>query len=210
MNWQKWSFELTYRFRDPPWDTGVTPPELVSLVESGAVRPGRALDLGCGTGTNSIYLAQHGFAVVGVDFARKAIASARSKARRAGVTAEFIVGDVTRLDALRDPFDLILDVGCFHSLQASNRARYVQTLNRLSHPGTTVLLYAFSPRQKGERGHLLRLRNVGITPEQVEQALAPHFALARIEHGMNLGERPSAWFWFTRRASAENASIAQP
>ena len=60
-------WNLSYIFGRPRWDTGITPPELVELVESGQVPPGRALDIGCGRGTNAIYLAQRGFQVVGTD-----------------------------------------------------------------------------------------------------------------------------------------------
>src|SRR5260370_14518015 len=82
-------------------DTGVSPPELVSVVEGpGKLEPGKALDLGCGTGTNSIYLARHGWETTGVDFVPRAIAQARRKAAAAGASPRFLVGDVTRLTDL--------------------------------------------------------------------------------------------------------------
>ena len=59
-NWSRWFYDLMYRSTKPDWDSGVTPPEVVALVEQNRSR-GRALDLGCGTGTNAIYLAQQGF-----------------------------------------------------------------------------------------------------------------------------------------------------
>src|SRR3989440_13003287 len=111
--------------RRPPWDTGVTPPELVRVVESHPA--GRALDLGCGTGTNVVYLARHGWEAVGVDFAGGAIAKARRRAAGAGGT--FLVGDVTHL-AVAGPFDLALDIGCLHSIAASGRAGYDAGLAR--------------------------------------------------------------------------------
>ena len=89
-------WNLMYLFR-PPWDTGRPQPALVEWLKRTRPRPGRALDLGCGTGTNVIYLARHGFQVTGVDIARLAIARARRKARRAGVQARFLVADVTDL-----------------------------------------------------------------------------------------------------------------
>ena len=49
---------------NPPWDTGITPPELVSFIESSP--PGKALDPGCGAGTNAIYMAQKGWEASGV------------------------------------------------------------------------------------------------------------------------------------------------
>lgn len=198
LNLRKWFFDFTYRFSTPPWDSNVTPPEVVALVTSGGIA-GRALDLGCGTGTNSIYLAQHGFAVVGVDFSPKAIATARAKARRAGVAVEFHVSDVTRLDFLREPFDLVLAIGCFHSLGAAQRAQYAEMAARLTRAGGVFLLYAFSPRPAGERGHLIRLRSVGVLPTEVQRIFGQRFTLTRIEHGSDHGERASAWYWFSRQ-----------
>ena len=73
MNWQKWVYERQYRRGAPRWDTGVTPPEVVEVFEGEDPPSGRALDLGCGTGTNVLYLARHGFEVVGVDVSPLAI-----------------------------------------------------------------------------------------------------------------------------------------
>jgi SAM-dependent methyltransferase len=200
--WRKIFFDLQYRFSKPPWDSGVTPSEVTAFVESSSSSSrGRALDIGCGTGTNAIYLAQRGFTVVGIDFAPRAIAVAREKARRAGIAVEFHVGDVTRLDALgaREPFDFALDIGCFHALDVEGRARYAQGLARRTRAGSVFMLYAFSPRPPGEQGHLIKIRNVGATPAEVQQTFAQHFALTRIEHGSDWDERASAWYWFTRK-----------
>jgi len=198
-------FDLQYRFSKPPWDSNITPPEVVAFIEktSEVLQTSevsrRALDLGCGTGTNSIYLAQHGFAVVGVDFSAKAIAMAREKARRANVAIDFHVADVTRLDFLRESFDFVLDIGCLHAVDAAGRARYAEHLARLTRPGSVLMLYAFSPRPPAERGHLIRLRNVGIMPDEVQQLFVAHFARARVEYGADRGERASAWYWFKRK-----------
>ena len=153
------------------------------------------------TSADAIYLARHGFAVVGVDFSSKAIATARAKAQRANVVVDFHVADVTRLDSLRvrEPFDFVLDIGCLHALDAAGRARYAEHIARLTRPGSVLMLYAFSPRPPEERGHLIRFRNVGITPEEVERMFAQHFALEHVEYGADCGERASAWYWFRRQ-----------
>ncbi len=196
MNWHRLFFEFQYRFSRPPWDSGVTPPEVVAFVKTNPQR-GRALDLGCGTGTNSIFLAQHGYHVVGVDFSSKAIATARQKATRAGLTIDFHVADVTRLDFLTEPFDFVLDIGCLHAIDPEGRARYATHLARLTRPGGVFMLYAFSPAI--EQKHLVQFRNVGITPDQVQQLFASHFTLERLEPGTDRGERASAWYWFRRQ-----------
>lgn len=72
-----------YRDGKPPWDSGITPPELVALVEGpDALAPGRALELGCGTGTNAVYLARHGWQVAAVDLVDRAVRQARRRPRR--------------------------------------------------------------------------------------------------------------------------------
>jgi SAM-dependent methyltransferase len=189
----KWFFEFQYRFGKPRWDTGITPPEVVAMIEGGEVRGNRALDLGCGTGTNSIYLGQHGFHVVGVDFSPKAIGAAREKATSANVSVDFYVGDATRLDSLgvRDPFDFVLDIGCFHSIEPMRRQPYAKGIVRLTHPGALFMLYAFSPRK-------LLLRNVGVITGEVKQIFAKDFVLERIEEGKDRGEITSAWYWFRK------------
>ena len=74
-------WDVMYLFRKTPWDTGITPPEIVAMIEGGKVSIGRALDLGCGTGTNAIYLAQQGFTVTAIDVSRRAVALAKHKTR---------------------------------------------------------------------------------------------------------------------------------
>ena len=69
------TFDLWY-LRRPPWDSGIVPPEVEDFIRDNA--PGHALDLGCGTGTSSLGLAQAGWTVTGVDFARRAISTAKT------------------------------------------------------------------------------------------------------------------------------------
>ena len=67
-------------FRNPPWDSGITPPELFEFIQSHPA--GRAIDIGCGTGTNVITLAKIGWQVTGFDFAARAIQLAKRKAKK--------------------------------------------------------------------------------------------------------------------------------
>ncbi len=197
MNFVQWFFEFQYRFSKPRWDSGVTPPEVVAWIASQPAR-GRALDLGCGTGTNALYLAQHGFQVVGVDFAAKAIATARAKAKRANIAIDFHVADATRLDFLHEPFHFVLDMGCLHGIDPSGRARYAEHLARLTRAGSVYMVYAFSPRPSSEPAPRFALRNVGIPPDEMQKLFASNFALEKIEHGDDRGDRASAWYWFKR------------
>ena len=135
------SFNLWYLWRRPPWDTGISPPELLEFIRSHP--PGRAFDLGCGTGTNVLTLARHGWRATGIDFAAPAIARAHARTRSAGLVADLRVGDVTDLRHLSEPFELVLDIGCFHSLDPAGRVAYQRNLQRLLAPGGCLLMYAF-------------------------------------------------------------------
>src|SRR6266571_8208520 len=94
-------YRAMYRFGFKPWDSGVPPPELKDLIEGPAARsPGKALDLGCGTGTNAVFMTQHGWEVTAIDFVPRAITKAKGRAAAAKVSPRLILGDVTRLEEL--------------------------------------------------------------------------------------------------------------
>jgi len=195
LNLQRFLWDIIYLFGKTPWDTGVTPPELRAVVESGQVQPGRALDLGCGTGTNVIYLAQHGFEAVGVDISSRAIARAQRKIEQAGLSqpAHVYAGDVTRLDALpvNGLFGLALDMGCFHILDVPGRERYIAALATRMKPGGLYLLYAFGPGARWVRG-------MGLASEDAAKLFSPAFNLLHVDHGQDRGGIGSAWYTFQK------------
>jgi SAM-dependent methyltransferase len=130
-----------------PWDRTQIPDPLRELVEGAdAQPPGAALDLGCGNGRNSVYLAQHGWQVTGVDFVKKAITTARARASAAGVAPRLIEGDVTRLPELLggERFDLFFDFGCLHGLKENERVPYADGVNALAGVRATLLLMGFT------------------------------------------------------------------
>lgn len=124
----------------PPWDTGISPPELKAFLAR--TKPGRALDVGCGTGTNLVTMAQSGWQVVGVDFAWVSVLKARAKLKQHGFEGRVLHGDITRNLALDGQFNLILDIGCYHGLSISGREDYRDHLREWLAPGGTLLLYA--------------------------------------------------------------------
>ena len=80
---RRFQFNFWY-FRNPPWDSGITPPELFEFIHSHPA--GRAIDIGCGTGTNVITLAKTGWQVTGFDFAARAIQIAKGKAKKSALS----------------------------------------------------------------------------------------------------------------------------
>lgn len=117
-----------------PWDTGVPSGHLKSLLTEGFIKPCRVLELGCGIGTNAIFLAQSGFDVTAVDLAEEAIKRARMKADEAGVKVNFLQADVTSLPDL-GLFSFAFDRGTYHIVRSINLAGFQSMLGRVLEAG---------------------------------------------------------------------------
>jgi ubiquinone/menaquinone biosynthesis C-methylase UbiE len=175
------TFNLWY-LRHPPWESGIVPPEVVDFIAT--TEPGRALDLGCGTGTSSLALSSAGWQVTGVDFVPRAISIAKRKAKTAGLTVDFRVGDVAHLprSLFSSLYSLVLDVGCFHGLSPSDQSAYLDQLDRLLSPGGIWLLYGF------------------FKPNELPiDDTRKHLELIKREDGTDKKGRPSAWLWYRKR-----------
>ncbi len=151
-------FRIFYRLGFTPWDGHPLAQSLRNLVEgngSPPLQPSTALDLGCGTGDTSIYLAGRGWRVTGVDFIPRALDKARAKARAENVTVDFVRADVTRLSqaGIGAGFGLIVDNGCLHNMSDDDRDAYVREVSSAAAPDARLLIMAFVPGgQTGVRG----------------------------------------------------------
>ncbi len=198
------SFVTRYESGDLPWDDALPPPEVQALAR--LLPPGRALDLGCGFGRAAIFLARLGWQVTGIDFVPRAIAVARRRAAAAGVEIAFYEAPVTDLGFLEPPFDLALDVGCLHSLDAPGQAAYAAALRRLLPDMAYYLLFArIHDPDEVEEASFPRP-----TVAELEALFAEGFTLTRTELGRTaMPDRPawsSAWFWWRRDAGDAPAS----
>jgi cyclopropane fatty-acyl-phospholipid synthase-like methyltransferase len=140
-------YRAMYRFGFTPWDTGEVPAELKAIVQgAGALPPGHALDIGCGTGTQAVYLAQHGWEVTAVDNVDRPLQRARDRSRAAKVSVDWVKADVSRLSelGLTGRFELLFDRGCFHGLNSAERDAYARGVDSLAAPGAVLLLMAFA------------------------------------------------------------------
>jgi cyclopropane fatty-acyl-phospholipid synthase-like methyltransferase len=144
------SFESSY-LGTPPWDIGRPQPAIVRLAETGQIM-GSVLDIGCGTGENVLYLAEHGYAAAGIDGAPTAIKKARAKAKQRGLSASFEVGDALNLPTPERLFDTAIDSGLFHVFSDDERPRFRESLRRVVRSGGTYFLMCFSDQQPGDWG----------------------------------------------------------
>ena len=182
-------FTIQYWLNNPPWDTGITPPEVYDFLEGNP--PRRALDLGCGTGTNVITIAEHGWQVTGVDYIPRAIRIAKRKIRQAGLAdkADFFVGDVLNPKTVVGKYELVLDIGCFHSFSGIEIERYREFVTRSLVPGGWLLLYVHLNKSQGS-GH-------GILESDLAQ-LESSLSLVNRQDGEE-SSRPSAWLKYQKK-----------
>ena len=193
-------FRIFYRVGFTPWDGHPLAGSLRDLIEgtgaTSALATGSALDLGCGTGDASIYLAKHGWKVTGVDFVEKALDRARAKAGRADVSVNFVRADVTRLSqaGIGADFRLIVDNGCLHNMSDGDRDAYVREVGAVTAPDARLLIVAFAP------GGRFGVR--GIDHAEIERRFTPAWALLSTgsERELDREQTPTHHYLFARRA----------
>jgi 2-polyprenyl-3-methyl-5-hydroxy-6-metoxy-1,4-benzoquinol methylase len=189
-------FRTLYRLGFTPWDGHPLANSLRDLVEGeNALPAATALDLGCGTGDNSIYLAKHGWRVTGVDYVEKPVDKARAKAAANNVAIEFARADVTRLssEGIGTNFALIVDNGCLHGMSDDDRDAYVREVTAVAAPDARLLLVEFI------RGGSFGVP--GIDPDEVKRRFATEWTLLssgsepEMDHN---GKNPARHYHFQR------------
>ncbi len=119
-----------------PWDTGQPEPLLVEFVNSGAVNPSRALEIGAGTGTNSIWMAERGFDVLGVDISPLAVERAGAKMAGRALRCRFAALDFLEAPPPDGTFQFVFDRGCFHVFdEPGERQRFAAQVAAVLAPG---------------------------------------------------------------------------
>jgi SAM-dependent methyltransferase len=188
--------------KDLPWHRD-TPDGFIQEVVEARGRPGRALDLGCGTGVFSVWLAKRGYEVTGLDFIPRAIEMSRALAAAESVQVNWVNTDLFEWTA-PGRFDVVVDSGCLHSLIGGDVHRYKEQLLRWLAPGGDYVLGHFGKR------HRLDWRPVGPTRRTREQLVglfAPELEVVKHEESEMAVPLPIGpivrghAFWFRRRAA---------
>jgi SAM-dependent methyltransferase len=187
-------FTERYASNSIPWDTGITPPEIVSVVAE--LPAGKAIDLGCGTGTNVRYLLEHGWRADGVDFIAQAVEMARAKLAKFPADAYTVVrGDVTQLEqceGLHAPYDLAIDIGCGHAIEPEKQPKYAQDVAGLLKPSGIFMFYAHFPHEGRTK--------FGLTEQDVHRLFTPHFEIVWQVLGIDtMRHEPSGWYRMVKR-----------
>lgn len=194
-------YNWMYR-RGAPWESGPRP-ELVDLVESGRVTPStvgrRAIDIGCGSGADCVFLAEQGFDVVGFDLSSVAIDKARAAAAAAGVSPELMVADIHALPDL-GTFDFLFDGGTLDDFPRSRRPHVVEVINRLSRPGSVLALWCFYGRDADLPRFSIdgpsRWGAPGIEPDEIQLLFGAEWDISLVSTGL---DGVAAFFRLIRR-----------
>lgn len=161
----------------PPWDIGRPQPAFEALIKDGEIKPGRALDIGCGRGDNAIMLAMNGCDVTGMDLVEVAISDAKAKAMERHVKVNFVAGDVLQMDRLfcEADFDIVIDSGLFHVMTDEERPVFVQQVHRVLKPGGKYFMLCFSDKEPEGYGPRR------ISKAEIERTFTPLFDIIHIK-----------------------------
>ena len=158
--------------------------EYAQFVESGTIAPGRAIDVGCGEGSNVIYLSKCDFDVTGVDFSPTAIKRATSNAQAAGVEVTFVEDDLTNLRHVSGTFDLLVDFGALNDLNPGDRDSYMENILLLTRPCSCFILMGFTK---------------SLPPNEVERRFGDHFNIEILtEQSGSIDPRDFIFYSMTR------------
>ncbi|MBR9691169.1 class I SAM-dependent methyltransferase [Candidatus Woesearchaeota archaeon] len=181
----KENFEKIYEKPGAVWTKESPPAELKELVEIGKIKPCKAIDIGCGEGFYSIYLASKGFDVTGIDFSEKAIEYAKENAKKQGVNVRFIVMDIADLSELKEKFDFVFEWGVLHHIMPPQRQKYVEDVNNLLDDGGKYLSVCFNEQSPefGKAGEKYRIAGTTgnklyySSQEELKELFKPYFQI---------------------------------
>jgi len=185
-------FKQRYQAGDTPWDIGRPDSNLIQTIAKVPIKCCKALDIGCGTGDNSIWLYQQGFQVVGVDTSEIAIEKAREKASKANAKCTFGVSDILKSDIEGAPFGFVFDRGFFHILGLDReRETFAEKVkDHLDKDGLWLSLLGNADEQRSGKGPPQR------TARDIVNAVEPVFKILSLvsgAFGSNHPDPPRAW-----------------
>jgi SAM-dependent methyltransferase len=189
------SWNEHYASGELPWDTGRPEPLLVEFVMSAGVTPGQTLEIGAGTGTNAIWLAEGGFDVLGVDVSPLAVERARAKMEGQPLPCRFETLDFLAASPPAGPFHFILDRGCFHVFdEPGERTRFAECVATVLEPGGLWLSLIGStegpPRDVGPPRRSAR---------EITLAIEPGLEIVELRSAEFRGSEAKAWFCLSRQ-----------
>ena len=181
-----------YKSGDTPWDVGKPDFNLIEVVTSKPILSCKALDIGCGTGDNAIWLARNRFQIMGTDTSDIALEKAKEKASNADVECHFMLVDFLKNKIDGAPFGFVFDRGCFHSFSSKNdRRRFARNVAaHLEKSGLWLTIAGNADEHREDPGPPQR------TAEDIVLAVEPYFEILSLTSSHFESNRlnpPRAW-----------------
>jgi len=173
-------FENRYKIGDLPWNINRADYNMINVIINEPIPVGKALDIGCGTGDNVIWLAKQGFDVTGIDYSQNAIKMAKSKAKKKGASnTHFLFLDILNDEIPEGPYNFVFDRGCFHSFDShEERKKYAERVADISvNDGLWLSLLGSFDDGRLEQGPPKR------TVLDIATAVEPYFEIQYIKTG---------------------------
>ncbi|AEG60316.1 class I SAM-dependent methyltransferase [Desulforamulus ruminis] len=191
-------YQKRYKAGDTPWAIGKPDFNLIQTVTAMDIKPCKALDIGCGTGDNSIWLAQKNFAVIGIDTSDVAIQKAIEEVSKGNVKCTFMVFDFLTNKMEEAPFGFAFDRGCFHSLNSDEeRKSFAKNVAaHLEKDGLWLSIVGNADEQRDGPGPPQR------TAGDIVNSVEPYFeilSLVSSHFGSNRQNPPRAWVCLMRK-----------
>ncbi|KUO71001.1 MAG: methyltransferase type 11 [Desulfosporosinus sp. BRH_c37] len=195
-------FNKRYKTGNTPWDIGKPDFNLIQSVTTMAIKPCKALEIGCGTGNNSIWLSQNNFNVIGIDTSEIAIQKAIEEASKTNFKCTFIVSDFLTNKIEGVPFGFAFDRGCFHALN-SDEERKIFAENVASHLVNDGLWLSIAGNADEKRD---RPGPPQLTARDIVNSVESYFeilSLVSSHFGSNHPSPPRAWVCLMRKRHFE-------
>ncbi len=189
------SWNESYASGQLPWDTGQPELVLVEFVTSGRVSPGPSLEIGAGTGTNAIWMAERGFDVFGVDVSPVAVERAKAKIGDRDLRCRFAAWDILAAPPPGGPFQFVFDRGCFHVFdEPEERQRFAAQVAAVLVPGGLWLsLVGSTEGPSREIGPPRR------SAREITLAIEPALEIVELRSAEFRGHGANAWFCLSRQ-----------
>ena len=170
------------------WELGRPRPILVEIIKKDLINKGKALDICCGAGTNSIYLAKNGFQVTAIDISSIALNYVLEKKKKENLMIDLIRSSFVNLSFCSEIFDFIFDMGCFHHVEIEDRIYFIKGVSRTLKKHSFYLLTCFSEKNGPSWNHF--------TENQLIKLFSPFFKIVKSTHYSSLeGDNVIRYFY---------------
>lgn len=180
--------ELSWQKQDKPYKKFIIEDSIKqfnSFLSSKSIQ-GTLLDIGCGSGKNSIFFAKQGFSVKGTDFSNSALKLAKKNAKERNSAVKFKLADVIE-DDFKEQFDVVLDCGCLHHIRKKYWRKYLKNILVSIKQGGYFYLHGFgdnshklgfAPKNRNwhiKKGHYTHF----FSDKEIKELFYPHFKIIK-------------------------------